>query len=265
MRAWLMEALTRHARRRGGTARILAALARRYADAYANPGHDPATNGEWHLLRRLVDLSVVFDVGANRGQWLAGVRAHHPAAIIHAFELIPATRELLAAQADAAVRVHPFGLGDVAGTVEVAHFPDRPWVSTMVLGKDIHGDAFERLDVSVSTGDEFCAQQGIDHVDLLKVDAEGADALVLRGFAGMIGRSAITTIQFEYGRGYIFSRTQLRDCFALLAPNYEVGKLYPKGVAFKPYTSIDETYRGPNFVAVTRSRPDLIERVRYSQ
>jgi hypothetical protein len=38
------------------------------------------------------------------------------------------------------------------------------------------------IEVQLRTGREFCAEQGIDHIDYLKVDAEGHDLEVLKGF-----------------------------------------------------------------------------------
>ncbi len=45
--------------------------------------------------------------------------------------------------------------------------------------------------------DAYAAQQGIRHIDFLKVDVEGAEDLVLEGAMGLISRGAVGCILFE--------------------------------------------------------------------
>lgn len=64
-------------------------------------------------------------------------------------------------------------------------------VSNAVLAADMGEE------VKVETGDAFCAARGIRKVDFLKVDAEGHDFEVLKGFSQMLARSDIGMLQFE--------------------------------------------------------------------
>jgi hypothetical protein len=55
------------------------------------------------------------------------------------------------------------------------------------------------------------------------------------------------------------SRFLLRDFYQLLEPaGYLVGKIFPNGVDFRPYSPDDENFFGPNFLAVQRKADDLI-------
>jgi FkbM family methyltransferase len=263
VRARLVRAVATHRDTRW--ARTLGRAARSYLDWLANLNYDGATNGEDWVLRTLggPQPRVVLDVGAHVGEWSLAALAQMPQARIHAFELVGETAERLRERTAGvdAVTVHAVGLSDAAGEVEITHFPDSPEQSGIgTLEAGVHG-VTQRA--PVSTGDLVCAEQGIAHVDLLKIDVEGSELQVLRGFAGMLARGAIDVVQFEYGRANIARRALLADLYALLTDaGFVVGKLYPEDVAFGPYDpATHEDFRGPNFIAVRAARDDLVRRL----
>ena len=55
------------------------------------------------------------------------------------------------------------------------------------------------LEVELVRGDEFCAENHVNHIDFLKVDAEGYDMQVLLGFAVMLSAGKIDFVQVEAG------------------------------------------------------------------
>jgi FkbM family methyltransferase len=55
----------------------------------------------------------------------------------------------------------------------------------------------ETIEVETLTLDFFCADRGIDHVDFLKVDVEGAELHVLEGAERLITEGRVDVIQFE--------------------------------------------------------------------
>lgn len=94
---------------------------------------------------------------------------------------------------------------------------------------------------------------GIERIDLLKIDVEDAEHLVLEGFGEALG-TKIDAIQFEYGRVNIITHFLLRDFYQILeARNYLVGKLFSNHVDFRSYDLTDEDFVGPNYVAVLRN------------
>jgi hypothetical protein len=54
-------------------------------------------------------------------------------------------------------------------------------------------------------------RDGDPGIDLLKLDTEGAEHLVLRGFDGALARGRIAAVQFEYGRVNAVTGFLLRD------------------------------------------------------
>ncbi len=186
-----------------------------------------------------------------------------PQAQVHAFELVPDIANRLAArfEHDPRVLVNRCGLDGEAGTVEVHYYPAFSEGSGL---NDAHaGFDAEVRTAEVVTGDAYCRERGIDRIELLKIDVEGGEQRVLRGFEAMLARGAVKLIQFEYGLPNVVSRVFLADLYELFQRHgYAVGKVLPNHVDFAPYDrSVHEDFRGPNYVAVVRDRPDLAARL----
>jgi hypothetical protein len=84
-----------------------------------------------------------------------------------------------------------------------------------------------------------------------KIDTEGAEVEVLRALLTRIAEDQ-PIVQFEYGKTWLPSRSQLKDVYDMLGPlGYSIGRLHPKWVRFAPY-SVDavETYAYGNYAAV---------------
>jgi FkbM family methyltransferase len=255
--------VSRH--RRSRPLQSLAHAALIYTEMIENRNYDFDTNGEAWLLGRIgtTGPDVIFDVGANIGDWTAEVRRTAPGADVYSFELVPETAAKLSERfkLDDRVTIVESGLLDEAGTVSVRHYPNEPVLSGVALPNQtnfIHPFDHEWFDAPVLRGDDYCKEHGIEHIDYLKVDAEGSDHLVLKGFSKMLEFGAIGALQFEYGRANIRNKFLLADYYELLE-NMTIGKLYPTYVDFRAY-NVDrhEDFLGPNFIAVSPGRSDLI-------
>jgi hypothetical protein len=55
----------------------------------------------------------------------------------------------------------------------------------------------ETITVPATTIDRFCAEHGIDQVDIMKVDVQGSELAVFRGAEGMFQRKAIRNVFTE--------------------------------------------------------------------
>jgi FkbM family methyltransferase len=163
---------------------------------------DPA---HYELLKRRIGqllpnftMRTFFDVGANVGQTAVSVRHNFPEAAILAFEPIKATFEQLSGNftGDASFRCWnlAFGVADGEATMIAK--------GTGVLNRIVPSGAEAKKNttvVPVRSGDSFCAETGVPEISYLKIDTEGHDFEVLRGFAGMLARQAVELLEVEAG------------------------------------------------------------------
>lgn len=206
--------------------------------------NDIADNGEAMLQQAVLERSqssetVVMDVGANQGQWstslLAAVaRTGVRHVRVHAFEPSAHTAQLLReALVGQPVVVNQLALSDAEGVAELQVVAPGAGINSMYAQVDAPPVAVEQ--VSVSTVDEYCRTQGIEHVSLLKIDTEGHDMAVMSGAAEMLAEGRIDAVQFEYNHRWILARRFLKDAFDLMGPlGYALGKLTPVGVEAYP-------------------------------
>ena len=239
-------------RRKNLILRKVAGVCQRYLSWFGNLSYDLQTNGEAFLLQRVAMFGpkIMFDVGANVGEWSIMAKSYCPGAEIHAFEVAPPTFDTLSANMQHLNGVHcvKLGLSDVPGLVGVHHYAARPSLTTCLAYP--HPYIATELTGELTTGDAYAAAHGIEHIDLLKIDVEGMEDRVLRGFGNLLQRRAILLVQFEYGRVNILSRFLLRDFYEFFRRyRYVVGKIYPNYVDFREYDLRDEDFMGPNYLA----------------
>jgi len=267
-RSWLARQLMRD--RFGSDTRALADLFNKSILAWKNKQYLVSENGEAALLRRLrpFDLKILIDVGANTGDWSLAACESLPNAHIHAFEIAPATVVELNKQLRAyltRVTVNQIGLGDRDAEVTLYHSPESSTASTIVKGvielsAADHGiKTVDQLSVRITTGDKYIGEHGIESVDFIKIDVEGAEWDVLQGLSSAFVRNQVQLVQFEYGPLNLQTRKFLADFYEFFERHgFVIGKLYPEGVAFKKYELFDEDFVGPNFIACRAVRTDLI-------
>lgn len=227
--------------------------------------YDFEKNGEKALLEKLVQFKVqtIFDVGSNIGDWALVAQGLFPQAKIHAFELSPRTYQTLAQRlGHTQVVLNNLGMADKVGEIEFKDYGENSPVNTILTQASYHD---HRLPATLSkalltTGDTYCDLNQIESVDVLKIDVEGVDHLVLKGFEQRLRNQKIRLVQFEYGYTHGDAKFLMRDFYDLFAGHgYIVGRLTKKGVSFQPWNYKMNDFRsGPNYVAVRQSDDKLI-------
>lgn len=164
-------------------------------------------------LTRVFDIEerlTVVDVGANEGQTIARVLKEFPQSHVHAFEPAPETHERLAASVanDSRVSIYPFACGSKAGSADF-HITGNHWCSSLLapseLGRRYYGDWYatrQVVKVPVVTLDNWANQQGINRVDLVKVDVQGFDLEVLKGATGLLGNVRAINCECQFAPEY---------------------------------------------------------------
>jgi FkbM family methyltransferase len=150
----------------------------------------------------LEDLSCVFDIGANIGIFTLFVKSKNPRAVIHAFEPIQETCEVLRLNIKlhqlTRVFTHNVALGARAATQRTfTYYPNMAGSSTATpiikktqrklmedgAGKTLTDFFFESETrvAPVQTLSAFIEEQGIPEIGFLKIDIEGDELAVLQG------------------------------------------------------------------------------------
>jgi FkbM family methyltransferase len=139
----------------------------------------------------------IFDIGANVGQTVQGLRRVWPDVEIHAFEPVGSTFDKLAENVagDARVHLHRLAFGSRPGRAQMLARP----LGVMNRIVSAAGPAMPIEEVEVVAGDSFCAAHGIDRIGLLKIDTEGHDLEVLVGFREMLAARRIDYVEVECG------------------------------------------------------------------
>ena len=222
-------------------------------NALENKMNDNELSGEYRVLRILSKnrLKVVFDVGANVGNWTKELKRNSPDAEVFAFEPVPLTFERLSKNLKGIpkVNLHQIALSETKGTLEFNFYPSNSYFSSIY--KSTLDTNFQTLSVNTISGDTFCDEQNIDEIDFLKIDVEGAENKVLMGFLRKIKEGKIKAIQFEYGPQNVESRFLLKDFYDLLERNgYRIGKIYPTWIDWSGYSIEKENFILSNFLAL---------------
>jgi FkbM family methyltransferase len=118
-----------------------------------------------------IDAKVILDLGSNVGASIAFLRASHPDAQIIGFEPDPRTYNRLRCTVFPlqGVQVYQWAVAGRSGRVSF-HPAQHSWESALAAADD---DG--TIEVDAITVPDLLSRLGIDRVDLLKVDVEGAD------------------------------------------------------------------------------------------
>ena len=145
------------------------------------------------------EIKIIFDVGANVGQSATHYSSQFPAAQIICFEPVAASFSSLQGCVSGRhnVTCRRLGLADFVGT-SVMSSEGTSQKNRLLVGGGGSGTPGVEV-VDVTTLDTYCGEQGIDRIDFLKIDTEGADLAVLKGAARLLGSQAIAFIQVEAG------------------------------------------------------------------
>jgi FkbM family methyltransferase len=228
------------------------------------------TSGEVWVLSHVVSEAcrgvaapVVFDVGANVGDYSLLVKRHIPSARVYAFEPAHSTyRQLVGNVAGAGGDIKPynFGFSDAEKTVELYSYTVEgqevsllssinPRLPTQTV--DVRAHASEQI--RVQTVDRFCEAEGIARIDFLKLDVEGHELSVLRGARRTLAEGSVSMIQFEFGPADIYSRTFFYDFWSLLSGGYDIYRIIPGGIVpVRYYGEHLEIFLTTNYLAVRK-------------
>lgn len=144
-------------------------------------------------------VRTVMDVGANVGELSRYYRLRFPAAMIHAFEPVPATCARFKANTRNMKRIclHPIALGAAPETTRMPLSVESGSNSLVPANQQAYAALAGETEVRIETLDRFMKQELVNRIDLLKIDTEGYDLEVLRGATEALNQRKIIAIYVE--------------------------------------------------------------------
>lgn len=211
---------------------------------------------------------VVFDIGANIGNYSKIVYETNESAIIFAFEPHPKTFIKLKNQfisnnlKDYNIHAINSGVGDKNGKMFLFDYSNNDGSEHATLYEsiivDIHKGNSISHEIEIITIDSFAEKNNISKIDLLKIDTEGNEYNVLLGAYKMISDNRINVIHIEFNEMNIESGISFKKFWSLLS-NYTFYRVLPHGklLPISNYSAIScEIYAYQNIVAFLNPTKD---------
>lgn len=208
---------------------------------------DASSNGELWLFEALrPHIGVIFDVGCKDESLYLDFEDE-----VHYFDAkASSVRELEAKpRRNSAAHFNEFGLSDEAA--ELTYYPEWGsfWDRTPSTGRCGHSEV-----LPVRRADSYEPLLAAESVGLLKIDTEGHELHVLRGFGEQLAK--VRAAQFEYGGTYLDTGIKLRQVadFLAAAGFDELAYLCPQGRV--PIQDLEDHYQYCNIVATRSGTPE---------
>jgi len=144
-------------------------------------------------------VKTVVDVGANVGAASVYFATAYPEAQVYALE--PGSSPLLLLRQNVEplrkVKVFPFGLHSSEKTLSLFHGKNDCVESSLSCSARTSSESEQIRLVSAS---QFLSQQGIDKVDVLKIDTEGCEVPILRSLAHYLPEVKVLYVEYHSER-----------------------------------------------------------------
>ncbi|MFC1843567.1 FkbM family methyltransferase [Thermodesulfobacteriota bacterium] len=210
----------------------------------------------------IITRPVIFDVGANVGNYSIILKKEFHQAHIYAFEPNEKTFEQLKTNVEnsSTIKCINAGLGTEEKTETIYTYSDDLLSSHASIYDDVFRTFHKRSDIveiefQMTTLDLFCEREKIQCIDFLKIDTEGNELNVLKGATKMLSEGNIKIIQFEFGECDVFSRVFLKDFYTILF-DYNIYRLdTDRLIPLFEYNVINEIFHFQNFIAVRKDFP----------
>ena len=167
------------------------------------------TTGAFHDQRMLLSgtrVRTIFDIGANTGKVTARYSKLFPEATIYSFEPFPESFQKLRRRFEGNSLVKPiqFAVSNKVGKKKFYVNQDSTTNSLLPTGDDAgcwvdpnDMKSVTTIDVPVTTIDNFCKQESIDEIQILKMDIQGGELMALVGASEKLGQGSILLIYTE--------------------------------------------------------------------
>lgn len=233
-------------------------LAKLYVDCYQGDGNaDMKTNGEFLFLNKFIsknNIEVVFDVGANVGEYTGYVLQFDDKLDIHCFEPSPsAFRKLKSRFRQSNIHFNNIALSNKSGRKTLYQRKGISAHSSFYKTGEYSKSNISSKKVITTTLDKYCKTNSIKRIDLLKIDTEGHEFAILEGARRMLKNQVIDIVQFEFGNASTYAQVFFKDFVDLFSKyNYEIYKIMPMRIEKVVYGIVHERCSYANFLAIRK-------------
>jgi len=162
---------------------------------------------------KIKDNCTIFDIGANKGQSIERFRKIFPNSIIHSFEPNKAEFEIINKkyQNDKKIIINNIAIGDkiekknffitaLSGTSSFNKLNlNTQWIKkrSSQYNTSIEGYTKKVVEVDVLTLDQYCKNNSIDNIDIVKIDTQGYEDKILGGSSEILEKNIVKMIELE--------------------------------------------------------------------
>ena len=201
-----------------------------------------------------INNPIIFDVGANKGQSIERFRNNFKNAKIYSFEPNPEIfkETITKYHNDKNIFLNNLALGDENCKIPLnvtvnsgnSSFYDlkknTEWIKIRSKQFNTNPENFitKQIEVNCITLDNFCLDNKIENIDLLKIDTQGFEDKVLSGSLKQLENKKINFIELEIMLDEVYEKTMsFYEIENILKDNY---KLY--GVDYQGFKNLSEGY-----------------------
>ncbi len=195
------------------------------------------------------------DIGANHGDYTSELVARYPNAECHLFEpssaCVASLRERFSSFKSVSVIQGALSDHDARSSL-YSPAPGSAYASLTDRRMSHHGFDMPPLEeVSVTRFDAYWHEDRI--IDYVKIDVEGHELNVLKGFGVLLSR--VRLVQFEFGSAHVDTRVFFQDFWYFFAQlDFDIYRITPSGPKkMRAYKDRDECFSSTNYVAVNRA------------
>lgn len=193
-------------------------------------------SGEDFFLKKILihKNMTIIDVDANVGNYSTKVMQLAPTSNVYSFEPHPNTF-LKLVKASQIFLFKPFNLGCANDKSKLKLYDhtncDGSSHATLYKGviEEIYKCESKEILVDIIKLDDFVIEHNINEIDLLKIDTEGNELNVLKGFEKYIQSKKVNIIHFEFNNMNVISRTFFKDFYEFLE-YYDFYRMLPNSL-----------------------------------
>lgn len=222
---------------------------------------DIHTNGELRFMKRnLGNCSMVFDIGANAGEWTKLALKINQNIELHCFEPgSHAFKTLISNNLPENVICNNFGFSSTKCEGPLYAFENDSGATSLYQreglenGWGLKPPKWKEM-AKLDTLKNYCHEKNITEIDFMKVDVEGHEFEVIKGGKSLFDSAQVKIIQFEYGGCNIDSHVFLKDIFDFFKDmNYSFYKIYPDFIRpFQRYDQRIDNFQYQNWLIIRK-------------